>query len=142
MFNKYYTIDEANVILPDIREELVYLQNLQHELHMTCRCLNPLKRKKLEEEYKNKEDIFLLEAAVDFLEIQEFQLIRQWEKSGIYIRNIDDGYVDFPAVIDGSSVLLCWRQGEEFISYYHNVFDSYSKRKRIASANEKTEEDE
>ncbi|MCI0613876.1 DUF2203 domain-containing protein [bacterium] len=39
--------------------------------------------------------------------------------------------MDFPAIIDGESVLLCWRYGEKSIDYYHNLSDGFAGRKPI-----------
>jgi len=45
--------------------------------------------------------------------------------------NFQIGLVDFPAVIDGQEVLLCWRSNEEKIQWYHTAEDGYAGRKLI-----------
>ena len=40
------------------------------------------------------------------------------------------GLVDFPAVIDGEQVELCWRSDEESVAYYHGP-EGYAGRKPI-----------
>ena len=42
------------------------------------------------------------------------------------------GLVDFPAKINGLEVLLCWRLGEEQISYYHSRESGFMGRKPIS----------
>ncbi len=44
------------------------------------------------------------------------------------------GLVDFPAMIDGEEVLLCWRSDEPAIVYYHSVEAGYPGRKPIPEA--------
>jgi hypothetical protein len=44
------------------------------------------------------------------------------------------GLVDFPAVIDGKEVLLCWRSDEPEIKWYHGYMDGYAGRKPIPAA--------
>ncbi len=41
------------------------------------------------------------------------------------------GLVDFPSVINGEEVFLCWRSDEETISYYHHPASGYAGRKVI-----------
>ncbi|MHB1687004.1 MAG: DUF2203 family protein [Ignavibacteriaceae bacterium] len=41
------------------------------------------------------------------------------------------GLVDFPALINGREVLLCWRSDEEEIKFYHGVDAGYTGRKLI-----------
>ena len=41
------------------------------------------------------------------------------------------GLVDFPAMINGEEVYLCWRSDEEDILYYHDISEGYSGRKLI-----------
>lgn len=45
--------------------------------------------------------------------------------------NFELGLVDFPAVIDGREVLLCWRSDEESLEYYHDLHTGYDRRKPI-----------
>lgn len=52
---------------------------------------------------------------------------------GCYYKDWDFslGLVDFPSVIDGEEVFLCWRSDEETISYYHHPASGYAGRKVI-----------
>jgi len=45
--------------------------------------------------------------------------------------NFSIGLVDFPAIIYGREVYLCWRSDEEKIKFYHGVEEGYSGRKPI-----------
>ena len=44
------------------------------------------------------------------------------------------GLVDFPAVIDGQEVLLCWRSDESSIAFYHAPEAGYAGRQPIPEA--------
>ena len=52
---------------------------------------------------------------------------------GCYFKDWDFsvGLIDFPSVIDGQDVLLCWRSDEADIRYYHDTASGYSGRKPI-----------
>jgi len=45
--------------------------------------------------------------------------------------NFEIGLVDFPAIINGEEVMLCWRSDEPNISYFHSFEDGYRGRKPI-----------
>ncbi len=45
--------------------------------------------------------------------------------------NFSVGLVDFPAVIDGKEVLLCWRSDEPAIEHFHRYQDGYAGRRSI-----------
>lgn len=44
------------------------------------------------------------------------------------------GLVDFPSIIDGKEVLLCWRSDEESVKFYHGLFEGFAGRKPIPEA--------
>ncbi|MFD2704499.1 DUF2203 domain-containing protein [Salibacterium lacus] len=136
MFRKYYGLREANAVLPDVREDIVHLQHLQHEYKTSYHHLQAVKKGRLQEGMKYKEDIFVLETTIDFMEIQALQLIHQLESSGIYIKSIEKGIVDFPARLQGKSIFLSWKQGEEYISNYYEWSESIEHRRTIGETDD------
>ncbi len=42
--------------------------------------------------------------------------------------NFSIGLVDFPAVIDGQTVFLCWRSDENELAWYHRIEEGYQGR--------------
>ncbi|MGE5429996.1 MAG: DUF2203 domain-containing protein [Syntrophomonadaceae bacterium] len=55
------------------------------------------------------------------------------EEIGCYYKdwNFTIGLVDFPSIIHGQDVMLCWRSDEEDIKYYHEMDTGYNGRKLI-----------
>jgi hypothetical protein len=41
------------------------------------------------------------------------------------------GLVDFPALIDGQHVFLCWRSDEPGLAWYHGIEDGYRGRRPL-----------
>lgn len=41
------------------------------------------------------------------------------------------GLIDFPAIIDGEPVLLCWRSDEESVGWYHDYEAGFAGRRPI-----------
>lgn len=52
-------------------------------------------------------------------------------QTGCLIKDLDVGLVDFPAILQGEEVLLCWKLGEERIEYWHRVHEGFAGRKLL-----------
>lgn len=50
------------------------------------------------------------------------------QETGCLVKNIQVGLIDFPHLKDGREVYLCWKYGEEDISYWHEVDAGFSGR--------------
>jgi hypothetical protein len=61
------------------------------------------------------------------------ELFTELESLGCFFKDWEFkiGMVDFPAIIDGKLVFLCWRADENTIRYYHDLEDGFCGRKPI-----------
>ena len=59
------------------------------------------------------------------------RLLDTLEEAGIVIRDIDRGLIDFPALMDGREVYLCWELGEDSIGYWHELEAGYGGRQPL-----------
>jgi len=50
---------------------------------------------------------------------------------GVQVKDLDTGLLDFPCVVDGQVILLCWKLGEKAIEYWHGLEEGYAGRKPI-----------
>ena len=50
---------------------------------------------------------------------------------GCQVKDIRRGLVDFPSILSGKEVLLCWRAGEEKVGYYHEIDAGFAGRRPI-----------
>ncbi len=50
---------------------------------------------------------------------------------GVQVKDLDIGLLDFPCLMDGEIVLLCWKMGEPTISHWHGTEEGYSGRKPL-----------
>lgn len=51
--------------------------------------------------------------------------------TGVQVKDLDIGLLDFPCVVEGEVVLLCWKLGEKDISHWHNTTEGFAGRKPI-----------
>ena len=64
-------------------------------------------------------------------ELEEHLL--ELEDMGCFFKdwNFSTGLVDFPAVIDGETVFLCWRSDESELAWYHPIEEGYQGRRPL-----------
>jgi hypothetical protein len=54
------------------------------------------------------------------------------DELGITLREIESGLVDFPALVSGRQVWLCWRLGEGDVEWWHELGDGFGGRQPLA----------
>lgn len=50
---------------------------------------------------------------------------------GVQVKDLDSGLLDFPCLLEGETVLLCWKKGEERIGFWHRMDDGFRGRQPI-----------
>jgi hypothetical protein len=65
--------------------------------------------------------------------------VAEIEEIGVQIKDLEQGLLDFPCVLDGKMVLLCWKLGEKEIGYWHAPEDGFEGRKPLDGRFGKTE---
>ena len=66
-----------------------------------------------------------IRALVDQME-GAVERLDEWD---VVLRDIRTGLLDFPALLDGRRIWLCWRIGEDGISWWHEVTAGFEGRR-------------
>jgi hypothetical protein len=61
------------------------------------------------------------------------------ESIGVQVKDLEQGLLDFPSVVDGKAVLLCWKLGEPAIAHWHTEEEGFAGRKPLDARFGKTE---
>lgn len=130
MSERYYTAEEANRLLPELRRSLRELQMIRNRFECQYEELGVLQRQGTGP-LGDKDPFFKLECELEFMQMEADAIIGQLALQGIQLKDMESGLVDFPARIDGRSVLLCWRLGEERVEYYHGLEDGFRGRLKL-----------
>jgi hypothetical protein len=64
-----------------------------------------------------------------FLEVRRLLLALQ--EAGLVVRDIERGLIDFPAILDGREVYLCWELGEDEVAFWHDLEGGYGGREPL-----------
>jgi hypothetical protein len=51
--------------------------------------------------------------------------------TGVQVKDLDIGLLDFPCKVEGEIVLLCWKLGEDKITHWHSTEEGFAGRKPI-----------
>ena len=70
-------------------------------------------------------------AEVDALARRLAQLVDEIAGHGAEVKDLDSGLIDFPALRNGETVLLCWQLGEDEIGFWHGTDDGYAGRRPL-----------
>ena len=123
-FRQHYTRDQARALLPQIRVWLRQLNELRSQSEkLEQRLAQPLLAgHDLGGETVNRLTKVL--AAKD-------TVLLEFQKREIQIKDLERGLVDFPALIGGREVFLCWEQDEEDIEFWHDLESGFAGRERL-----------
>jgi hypothetical protein len=122
---QYFTVEEANAILPEIDILMARLQI--HRSRMI-----KLRREIVELLKVQESDIggsVASSLVIDFIAIE--RLMKEIRSHGCLIKDLNSGLVDFLSTRDGREVYLCWRYGEPRIKFYHELHTGFKNRQQI-----------
>ncbi len=123
-FDKHYSLAEARELLPQIRRWLKRLVRLRADLTDQERALGP----KLAAGHELGGSLVNTSVRTT-AEIREILL--EFYQREIQIKDLDRGLIDFPALIDGKEVFLCWEKAEDDIQFWHELDAGYAGRQPL-----------
>ena len=53
------------------------------------------------------------------------------DATGVQVKDLDIGLLDFPCMVEDQVILLCWKLGEKSIEHWHGVEEGFRGRKPI-----------
>ena len=123
-FDKHYTLDEARALLPQIRQWLERLNRLRQDLE---RC-----EKRLSGMTEQGNDIGgetvnnWIRTLADMQEV-----LAEFQRRRIFLKDLSRGLIDFPAIMGGKEVFLCWESDEDDIEFWHDLETGYGGREKL-----------
>lgn len=124
-FDKHFTLEEANALLPRIREVFAEIQSLVAQARGERSKVIPLFGRSAGTNGHSKNH--LTERETIMARINE--LISEITDRGIVIQDVTRGLIDFPAFIDGEEVFLCYElEDGDSIQFYHHLNSGYAGR--------------
>jgi hypothetical protein len=122
--DRHFTLEEANALLDGLRPVLRQLREASEQL--TDADAHALLAEAASTNGGGPPGRQVGEA---FLEVR--RLLAAVQESGIVVRDIDRGLIDFPAIRGGEEVYLCWELGEDRVSWWHELDAGYQGREPL-----------
>jgi hypothetical protein len=123
-FTRHYTREEARALLPMVRQWLKQLDHLRERLRESDEQLNALMESRSDAGGEPVENWVRLIADIR-------TLLLEFQNREIQVKDVERGLVDFPAVIGGKEVFLCWEKGEADVEFWHDLDAGYAGRERL-----------
>ncbi len=138
MRRRIFTVGEANALLPHLREVLDKIQEFRSLVGERTDQLKILDviwgRAVAEAENPDNREFRSHRRAIGGAVERIERLIRE-EILALGVRfppgGLEHGLLDFPTVLDGRWVFLCWRLGEEELVAWHELGDGFAGRKPL-----------
>ena len=122
----FFTTNEANQALPDVIKKYEYALAKQNEV------------KKIEQQLQlsisttnSFEDYVTLKQQLNSAITKMYEAIEILENTGVVVKSIDQGLLDFPSKRFDDEVWLCWKYGETEIKFWHEKDSGFMGRKPI-----------
>ncbi len=122
----FFTTNQANDALPDVIKKYEYslaknneIKKIEQELQMTVATTNSF------EAYVN------LKQKLNSAITKFYESVEILENTGVVVKSIEQGLLDFPSKRFDEEVWLCWKYGETEIKFWHEKDSGFMGRKPI-----------
>jgi hypothetical protein len=136
---RIFTVEEANATLPLVRaivSDLVELSrdviDRRERLSQLPGNLSQLPGKpagKPHDPYEEELAQMTEDVEKDSRQLREY--VEELRAVGVEPSSATEGLVDFPSVINGRKIFLCWKLGEPQVAWWHDSGDGYRQRKPL-----------
>ena len=131
---RFFTVEEANKSLPLVRAIVDDLAQLSREVIERRERLSVLMDGREEDErgpYREELTQIEEELEKDSRRLQEY--VEELRELGVEPKNGTEGLVDFPALIDGREVYLCWKLDEPEVLFWHEQDAGFAGRQSLTA---------
>ena len=132
MIARFFTVEEANKLIPELKKIVNKLKRekekadyIEYEIAL-IRITNEHKIG-----YTGKKEIYNKKKELNEAVIKLNTIIKRIHDLGCFLKNVEEGVVDFLSEKDGRPIFLCWIPDEDEISYYHEIDSGYDERKYL-----------
>jgi hypothetical protein len=131
---KLFTIEQANAMLPLVKAITGDLANLAGEVMERRHRLAMLtagRELKPGDPYADELAQTEAELEADIIRVREY--LAELRALGVEPKGAMEGLVDFPSLMDGRIVYLCWRLGEPEVLHWHELEAGFAGRQPLTA---------
>ena len=127
----FFTANEANKALPDVIKKFEYalakkndITKLEQQLQMSLSTVNSF------------EEYVTLKQKLNSRITKFYEAVEILENTGVVVKSIEQGLLDFPSKRFNEEVWLCWKYGETEIKFWHEKDSGFMGRKPVEVSDE------
>lgn len=132
---KYFTVDEANRALPLVKvivSDIVQQFRVVNELSQRLAAVGKSDRQRKASKDLYSEELAHSQSEMDAEESKLHDFVEELRKLGVELKDGSVGLCDFPSLMDGREVYLCWRLGEPEVAHWHEIHTGFAGRQPLA----------
>jgi len=123
-FKQHYTREQARALLPEIRQWLASLNKARRVASRHDeRAASPLAAgddlggPAVNEWFQNL--------------VRIRKILQEFQEREIQLKDLERGLIDFPSILGGREVFLCWEQDEPDVEHWHDLDSGFAGREKI-----------
>ena len=127
----FFTANESNKALPDVIKKFEYalakkndVTKLEQQLQISLSTVNSF------------EEFVTLKQKLNSRITKFYEAVEILENTGVVVKSIEQGLLDFPSKRFNEEVWLCWKYGETEIKFWHEKDSGFMGRKPIEVSDE------
>ena len=130
---QHFTLDQARNLLPRVKENLQQALVLKREHEKAEQSLQTIVNRvqMMGGMVLNRQEMVGHRSRMDATSMRLREVVEEIHELGCQIKDLDVGLLDFPTFYRGNEVLLCWKLGEEDITFWHGLEEGFRGRKPI-----------
>ena len=130
---RFYDLDEANDALRELGPILTALRDQRAELiRLRDRVLAATDGAEATPDADDAQDeLRLLRMRMQGVIDQMQAGVARIDEMGVTLRDIESGLIDFPALVSGRQLWLCWRLGEGDVGWWHELSTGFEGRRPL-----------
>ena len=127
----YFTIAAANEALPKVIEKYKNLQKQKQEVQKLEAQLNTQMSVSF-----NLADYVAIKQQLNGAVTKFYVAVEDLESTGVVLKSLEEGLLDFPSKRFDEEVWLCWKEGEKEIKFWHEKDVGFMGRKPLSVSDE------
>ncbi len=131
---KYFTVEQANAMLPLVRAIVKDLADLSREvIDRRERLSHLLSQRNGQPTDVYREELVQIEEELEKDGQRLRDYVEELKRLGIEPKNGPEGLVDFPTLVDGREAYLCWKLGEPEVLFWHELEAGFAGRQSLTA---------
>jgi hypothetical protein len=132
--SKIFTIEQANAMLPLVRAITTDVANLARELVERRHRLDIITAgRDLKAGDPYADELAHVDAELERDAVRLKAYLDELKELGVEPKGAVEGLVDFPALLEGRLVFLCWKLGEPEVTHWHELEGGFAGRQSLVA---------